>query len=186
VIRVRAGPAHRCCSCRLPPCAGLWCVSRAGLLLAPNDRRRGGAVDSFRLARRGRAAVPAWDDSALDTPGAGRACYWRSSTRPWCFTPSPTAFASGSLDIRGLIGPHDGVAKRASQASCCAFFTFTRFSPSLSRRRLSSLPAGLRGVRAQSVAAAAVGCGRSFRTPRGSLSSRPFRTSRRGLRSGSG
>jgi len=41
----------------------------------------------------------------------GRACYWRSSTRPWCFTPS-VASTSGSLDIRGL-WPLDGVLKRA-------------------------------------------------------------------------
>ena len=36
-------------------------VSRAGLLLASNDRRLGGAVGSFHPARRGRAAVPGFE-----------------------------------------------------------------------------------------------------------------------------
>ena len=53
------------CSCRLPSGVGLCCVSRAGLLLASNDRRLGGAVDSSDPARRAAARsqaerTPAW------------------------------------------------------------------------------------------------------------------------------
>ena len=48
-----------CCR-RLPPGCGTVLVSRAGLLLASNDRRLGGAVGSSHPARRGAPRSQAW------------------------------------------------------------------------------------------------------------------------------
>ena len=81
-----------------------------GAFGAPNDRARWQAVGSCDPARRAGGAVPgvemapcsraaggrSQDDRGSDhgrTRGRserGRACYRWSSTRPWCFTPSPT------------------------------------------------------------------------------------------------
>jgi hypothetical protein len=72
------------------PGVGLCFGFAGGAFLAPNDRRRGEAVGSPVCPAR-KPAFPGCETAPPWRTQARRACYRWSSTRPWCFTPSPAS-----------------------------------------------------------------------------------------------
>ncbi len=77
-------------------------VSRAGLLLAPNDPHRGGAVCSARQVKRGGTAVPDIDGSVTNTEGLiWRFCMFRGWFEGFQRVAPPSGYASSAASVVG-------------------------------------------------------------------------------------